>query len=319
MRRGAPGPWLAAALALLAAAAGGCGEDETTVSGTRFKPGTGDTLVYALSGRVGEVDPLRAITRSEQLVSRQVHEPLVARLDGPFGDVRRQPGLARSWHASPDGEIWRFRLRRSIRFQDGTPFNAGAVAANVERWRTTEQGRDLLPELVAADSPRPDLARFVLAQRVNDLPARLRSPQLGIVSPAALRPASGRDARLSRDVRSGTGPFELRELERDRVVLARNVGWWGTRAGLGPALNQVELHVVFGSADRLGLLIRGSVQVADSLPASLRSEVREDPLLTAVGGSGDEVLGMRRSVRGIGSASAIESLSGVWLTRVAGD
>lgn len=319
MRRRARGLWLTAALALIAVLAPGCGDDEATVSGTRVKPGMGDTLVYALAGGVREVDPLRVATRSEQLVSRQVHEPLVARLDGPFGDVRRQPGLARSWHSSPDGEIWRFRLRRAVRFQDGIPFNAGAVAANAERWRTSERGRELLPELVAADSPRPDLVRFVLSRRVADLPGRLASPRLGIVSPGALRPAGGREARLSREVRSGTGPFELRELERQRVVLARNVEWWGTRAGLGPALNQVELHVVPAGRDRLEQLARGSVQAADALPPAFRDEIREDPLLTAVGGSGDGVLGMQRSVRGIESASAIESLSGVWLTRVAGD
>jgi peptide/nickel transport system substrate-binding protein len=308
---------VAAVAALLGA---GCGDDDEG-AGAAPSGGVGpgaNALVYALASRASEIDPLLATARSEQLVTRQVHEPLVESLAGPFGDARRRRGLAREWRASGDREIWRFELRRGVRFQDGTPFNATAVLANVERWRTTSAGRALLPELAAADAPRPDLVRFILSRAVTDLPRRLASPRLGIVSPAALRPHSGRAAELARTDRTGTGPFELRERDAERVVIARNVGWWGTGLELGPALDQVEFRIAPRDPERLAMLRRGTVEVADSLPRLAIREIRRDPLLTYARGGGG-VLGIERSVRGIDSAAAVEPLSEVWLTTVGGE
>jgi peptide/nickel transport system substrate-binding protein len=307
---------------LAAAIATGCGDDDSlggSATGSGAPLGTGNALSYALAQRPDELDPLFAATRSDQIVTRQVHEPLVESLKAPFGESNRQRGLAREWRASGDRQIWRIELRRRVRFQDGTPFNATAVLANVERWRTLREGRALLPELVAADAPRPDLVRLILSRSVSDFPGRLASPRLGIVSPAALRPRSGRAAELSRDERSGTGPFELRERDAERIVIARNVEWWGTRAELGPALDQVEFQVVPTAPERVALLRRGGAQVADSLPPAAAADVRGDPLLTLVTGSGRRVVGIERSVRGIQSASAIQSLSEVWLTTIEGE
>jgi peptide/nickel transport system substrate-binding protein len=307
---------LVAAAAILVVAAG-CGDDDEVGSAVEAGAPRGDdgTLTYALDGPVRELDPLAATTRAEQLVTRQAHEPLVESLRGPFGDGRRERGLARSWRPSRDREIWRFELRRRARFQDGAPFNAAAVVANADRWRERAEGRQLLPALAAADAPRPDLVRFILTRPVPDLPLRLASPRLGIVSPAALR-RERRGRGPGRMDRSGTGAFELRERDGGTIVVARNVGWWGTRAGLGPALDQVEFRVASTERERLLLLRSGAAQVADSLPGAARDQIRRDPLLTYVTGEGDRILGLERSVRGIESASAVEPLSQVWLTQV---
>jgi ABC-type transport system substrate-binding protein len=309
----------AVAVAALVALAAGCGDEEGETAGGGAGVSGRGAITYALADRAGEVDPLLADSRSELLVTRQIHEPLVESLSGPFGDVRRVRGLAIAWRSTANDEIWSFRLRDGIRFQDGTPLNASAVLANVERWRTLPAGRELLPELVAADAPRPDLVRLILGTPAPDLPRRLASPQLAVVSPEALRPRNGLSARLARSDRTGTGPFELRERPPGGpIVLARNTAWWGTRLELGPALDEVEFEVVLGPAERLAMLSQGSVQAADSLDAGAISELRRDPLLTYVR-QGDDVLGIERSVRGIDSATAIEPLSDVWRTVVGSD
>jgi peptide/nickel transport system substrate-binding protein len=309
---------LVAGAAILVALAG-CGDDDGVGNGaTDGGAALGDNgaLVYALEGPVRELDPLRATTRSEQLVTRQAHEPLVESLRGPLGDGRRERGLARPWRPSRDREIWSFELRRRVRFQDGTPFNAAAVLVNAERWRESADGRALLPELSAADAPRPDLVRFILTRPVSNLAERLASPRLGIVSPSAVRRGGRGVGGLARMDRSGTGAFELRERERGTIVVARNVEWWGTRAGLGPALDQIEFRVSPSVRERVLQLRSGTVQVADSLPPSAGRRIRRDPLLTYVTGTGERVLGLERSVRGIDTASAVDSLSQVWLTQV---
>lgn len=307
------------ALAVASLAAAGCADDGQSAfeRGTAGGFGAGGVLTWALADRPAELDPLLATTRSEQLVTRQVHEPLVEDLAAPFGNGRRVPGLAASYGASAGFTIWRFVLRQGVRFQDGTPFNAGAVLANAERWRTTTAGRQLLPELFAADAPRPDLVRLFLDRPDPDFPERLADPRLGIVSPRALEPRSGTGAGMAREVRSGTGPFELRERDAGGALVARNLAWWGTERGLGPALDQAEFRVSTSADGRLALLEAGDVQVAEALGPAEARKARHDPLLDVLRGGGTS-LGLERSVRGITSASQVPSLSGVWVARVGG-
>jgi peptide/nickel transport system substrate-binding protein len=199
-----------------------------------------------------------------------------------------------------------------VRFQDGTPFNASSVLANVERWRSVPSGRAQLGDLLV-DAPRPDLVRFILPAPDPDFPQRLASPRLGIVSPRAIAAAAGGPLDASRLPESGTGPFELRERSRDRLLLARNTSWWGTERGLGPGVDQIELRVVPDPQERLALLHDGSVRVAELGAEGLRA-ARQDPLLTVI----PDGLGAERSVRGIPAGEPAPSLNAVWLTGIDG-
>ncbi len=262
------------------------------------------------------IDPLLAKSPVDRLVAGQIFEPLTRRLEGPYDDVRRIPGLALSARPAEGRRLWRVRLRPDVRFQDGGPLDAGAVVANAERWLTTSAGRALLPGLTAADAPRPDLVRLILDRPLADLPRRLASPRLGIVSPGALEPHSGVAARVRSGTGAGTGAFELRGEGGTGIVLARNTGWWGTRHGLGPALDQIGLRVAPNTSERVRLLRRGEAEAAWSLPAGVAARLREDPLLTGIPGPGDRSVGLERSVRGIDSPAPAPALSSAWLTRI---
>jgi ABC-type transport system substrate-binding protein len=209
-------------------------------------------------------------------------------------------------------------LRLGVRFQDGTPFNAAAGLVNSRRWQSDPRGRALLPHLFAVDAPRPDEVRFLLDRPVRDLPRRLASPRLGIVSPRALEPQSGLRARFLSDAGgSGTGAFQTGAGGPARFELARFAGWWGSPLGLGPALDGVTFEVAPLPAQRFRLLTEGTVQVADPLDAASLRAARADPLLTTIGGP-QSGIGTEGSVRGISSAGAIPVLSSVWLTRLTG-
>jgi len=256
---------------------------------------------------------LYARTPADRLAARQLHEPLVEQLAGPFDFPRRLPGLALSVAPSADATVWRARLRQGVRFQDGTPFNAEAVLANVARWQASTTGRAALGDLLV-DAPRPDLVRFILPAPDPEFDRRLASPVLGIVSPRAIRGAAGGELDSSDLPRSGTGPFELRERDADAMVLARNTAWWGADHGLGPGVDQIELRWVASPGERFDLLRDGTVQVADLVPSQLAA-VRADPLLTALE-RGASPLGAERSVRGIPAAVPAPSLSAAWLTGI---
>ncbi|VTN08494.1 Glutathione-binding protein gsiB precursor [Raoultella terrigena] len=48
-------------------------------------------------------------------------------------DYKIAPALATAWQVSEDGKVWTFTLRKNVTFHDGTPFNADAVVANIQR------------------------------------------------------------------------------------------------------------------------------------------------------------------------------------------
>lgn len=311
---GLPLAALLGAVVTLGPAISACGGSETPSSGTSgdaIPAGGGGVLRYALPQLPDELDPLAASTPAAELVSRQVYEPLVSRLRGPYRGSAVPAGLALSLRPSTDATVWVVRLRGGVRFHDGTPFNAAAVLANVRRWSSVPEGMRLLPTLFNADAPRPDLVRILLREPTPDLPRQLSSPRLGLVSPESLRPQSGERARLSGDRAPGTGPFEIERFGASPLNLGRNAAWWGTPLGLGPALDAVEFRGVPDEAARIASLRGGESEVASELsPASL-AEIRADPLLTVRPGG----LGLQRSVRGIDSNATIP-FSGVWLTDI---
>lgn len=309
---------LVGALAMATALASGCGDDEATqfaAAGNPQRAGGNGELVYAIPSAPGGLDPLAATTISTQTVTRQIFEPLVASLDGPYGRRRGVPGLALSTRHSADFRVWSLRLRPGIRFQDGRLLNASAVLVNAERWRTSAAGQRLLPGLIAADGPRPNLVRFVFAGPFRNLASRLTDPRLGIVSPTALLPQSGTRASLLRVGQAGSGPFQLDARPTGAVVLTRNRGWWGSARGLGPALDAVAFRAIGRRASRLALLRDGSVRAAGDVGRTAAERLRADPLLTSVAPASPYAIGLERSVRGIDDWRP-QSLSGVWMTSI---
>ncbi|RMG69813.1 MAG: ABC transporter substrate-binding protein, partial [Chloroflexi bacterium] len=87
-------------------------------------------IVYGLTLEPSGFDP--HIHRSAELgiVLRQVYDTLVYRHPETREIV---PGLATSWEISDDRLSYTFQLRQDVTFHDGTPFNAQAVAANLDR------------------------------------------------------------------------------------------------------------------------------------------------------------------------------------------
>ena len=252
------------------------------------------------------IDPLLASSPAERLASRQVHEPLVSRQAGPFGLTRQRPGLVSSLRSSAGGALWTATLRRGVRFADGESFDADAVVANAERWLAVAP--ELVPELVVAFSPKPGVVSFQLDRPSPRFARRLASARLGIVAPDAISGLGAAPLSLAA-IRTGTGPFELREREVGRTLLARNPAWWGVPLGLGPGLDQIEL---IDDDDGVEQLIAGTIEVAAELDPAEARRVAADPLLTLVRSGG--ALGMERSVRGIESAEVDQPLADAWLT-----
>src|SRR5690349_10564561 len=109
----------AAALALLVLATAGA-------ESTRY----GGTLTVGLSrGDPDSLDP----TVSHSISSQEIYQAMCVRLYGPGGF----PLLAASQpQLSNDKLSYTIQLRQGVQFNDGTPVNAQAVVANVQRFLT---------------------------------------------------------------------------------------------------------------------------------------------------------------------------------------
>jgi len=93
-------------------------------------PKKGGTLIYGRGGDSVGLDPAYETDGNSFMVCDNIYEALVFYKDEST-DV--EPGLATSWDISPDGKTYTFKLRKGVKFHDGTPFNADAVVFSIGR------------------------------------------------------------------------------------------------------------------------------------------------------------------------------------------
>jgi len=90
------------------------------------------TYKFADQGDATSMDP-HALNESLQLsLVGNIYEPLVGR----GKKLELLPLLATSWKQT-EPTVWRFNLRRNVKFHDGTPFTADDVIFSYERSRPT--------------------------------------------------------------------------------------------------------------------------------------------------------------------------------------
>lgn len=67
-------------------------------------------------------------------VYNAIYQPLVTY--GKNGKI--ESGLATSWEASEDGKHYLFHLKKNVKFNDGSDFDASAVKFSIERAKATD-------------------------------------------------------------------------------------------------------------------------------------------------------------------------------------
>lgn len=95
-------------------------------------------LRLCVSTEVASLDPISIQTNDISNVVRNTG----ARLLEMSEDGSILPGLAESWEVSPDGLTYTFRLRRGLKWSDGSKLDAGDFVYSWQRAAATESGAD---------------------------------------------------------------------------------------------------------------------------------------------------------------------------------
>ncbi len=270
---------LAVAAVLLAA----CDAPRETLP-QRRDPGA---LVVAQAADVITLDPVRATDSESIEVIELVYEGLVGWRPGT---TEIEPRLATSWRVSDDGRTWTFELRDRVRFHDGTPLDAAAVVFSFERllvkghpFEVVDGGnywRSMLADVEAVKAVGPRTVEIRVGRRYTPLLPNLA--KFAIVSPAAVK-KWGRDFP---EHPVGTGPFVFEDWAKgSRVIVRRNVVYWGTPA----QLNQIVFQVVGDARQRLINLESGSVDLATAIIPDEQPFVELHPDLVLHHTSGNNV------------------------------
>lgn len=239
-------------------------------------------IVYGLTLTVSGIDP--HINQSSELgiVLRQVYDTLVYREPATGRFV---PGLAESWEISADGREYTFELRQDVVFHDGTPFDAAAVAANLDRILdpaiASQRAKLLLGPFAGYEVLGTYRIKLILATPFAALLDGLAQVYLGMASPTQLQ-AYADDPVLYQFHQIGTGPFMFMEyLPGDRIVLQRNPNYtWGPSFYETPGnVEIVEFRWFTDPTTRLLALERGEAQiVGEILPIDARRSFNSERL-----------------------------------------
>ena len=95
--------------------------------------GTAAELRIGVSADVTSLDPHHTNIAPNNNALWHVYEALT-HVDG---DARLVPGLAESWRVI-DGTTWEFKLRRGVKFHDGSDLAADDVLASIDRAKRLE-------------------------------------------------------------------------------------------------------------------------------------------------------------------------------------
>lgn len=248
------------------------------------------TVRIGNQGDALSMDPHSLNETTQLSVTGNVYEPLVGR----DKNLALTPALATAWkQVSPT--VWRFELRKGVKFHDGTPFTADDVVFSFARG--SGEGSDMrsytndIKEVRKVDSHTVEFetkAPFPILPDVFSffyIMSKDWSEKNGATKPVDRRKGVENTASFKAN---GTGPFRLRERQPSvKTTFVRNGAYWGKIEG---NVINVEYTPIGNDATRVAALLSGQVDVIEPVPlqdvaritASGKARVLQGPELRTI-------------------------------------
>ncbi len=273
----------------------GCGGDDDSTSKTASPAGSatkgaaaspsaaatsaakrGGTLTMARTTNVTFADPQRTSGGSEAVFNRLYAETLL-RYEGD----KIVANLAESFE-QPDPATVTLKLRKDIKFSDGTPLNAEAVKYSVTRGQDAKLNAPVRPALSliqAVETPDEYTAVLKLTSpNAIFLPTFL--PSSFVISPTALE-KMGPDEFNKKPVSAGQYTIDRIVQDGDSIFL-KNPDW-PIKAPNGdqlPYLDKIVNRIIPENETIVAALLSGDVQLVNNVPLESVKQVKSSNIAT---------------------------------------
>jgi peptide/nickel transport system substrate-binding protein len=233
------------------------------------------TLTIGVRGGPDSIDPHFTATGTHAEALKHIFDTLAWSGDG----LEPEPRLAESWKAL-DATTWEFKLRKGVKFHDGSDFTADDVKFSIER----------IP-VVAGPNPTTIYVRRVKETKVvdphtvhivTDGPAPVLPNdfiRLFIVSSKAangLTKETANEAFNNGKAAIGTGPYKyVSWTPKGDLVVDRFDGYWGPKE---PWARHVRKEIP-NDAARVAQLKAGQLDLITRVPATDVASLKRDPKL----------------------------------------
>src|SRR5919199_1042918 len=227
-----------------------------------------NTLTFLFGSDTNRLDPPAMDAQEGFIATTAMYEGLVKYKSGST-DV--EPSLAEKWDISDDGKTYIFHLRPGVKFHDGSPLTAEAVAFPFDREINKDnplyqeaQGDyggfpyigDYMSNVVTKVEAVGDLdVKFTLNRKFSPLLSNLAIPPGFVISMEALK----KYGKGINENPVGTGPFKFVEWKRDdHITVEAFDGYWGAK----PKLQRIVFQPVPEASVRALKIQRGEGDVA---------------------------------------------------------
>lgn len=229
-----------------------------------------NTLIFAQGSDPRGLDPALVDDGESSKIIVNVYEGL---LKYAKDSTKVEPCLATSWDVSGDGLVYTFHLRKGVKFQDGTDFNADAVKYNIERQ---------LPPRVTSDMSYAEFVfgsvKSVESVDTYTVKITLKAPctpflsnlAMSLGAPMASPTALKKYNNNINEHPCGTGPYSFVSWTKGQdVVLKRNDSYWGDKA----KTQNVIFKFIADNSTRVVALNNGDADIIDGIDATVVNQI----------------------------------------------
>jgi peptide/nickel transport system substrate-binding protein len=242
-------------------------------------------LVIATPSEIETLDPAQHMSNGSKKGENLVYNGLIG-YNSEGAEIA--PDLAESWTFGTDNSVT-FKLRKGVKFHDGTPFTAEAVKFCWDR---------MLKADLSAAGKYKTYADFNSVKVVDDYtltftpiepaPSMMHwfagGQKFYVISPTYVKAHMTEDDPLAikwmNSHECGTGPFELETWEPDsQYVFKKFPGYWGGTSVLKPApkVDKIVYKIVKDASATRMMLEKGDIDVAEKLPIDMIDKLAQTP------------------------------------------
>ncbi len=233
------------------------------------KPARARDISIGLQAAITSMDPHYHNIGPNNSILRHIFEALTTYDE----NGKLTPALAVSWRPIND-TTWEFKLRKNVRFHDGSPFTADDVAFSLKRVPNVPNSPSsfatFTKPIIDVTVVDPYTIVFKTASPHVLLPSDMS--QVLIVAKAVGEKATTDDYNAGRAA-VGTGAYKFVEYTANqRVVVKANYGYW---RGEEP-WDKITFKMLVNPAARVAALLSGDVEMIETVPTADIAKLEKD-------------------------------------------